>query len=111
MYPTFDSFNKQPKMTGLKVMRYFIFIAIGLSFLGFIAMASMGVSGYEGKPTGKLYMIRAYDGMNENTFMADSIISQTERCVKFIDAFRMEQSICGENIVITKMLDVSKRKK
>lgn len=46
--------------------------------------------------------IRYFDNENENVEYATEIISQDKNCVRFKNALGLEQSVCAENISITK---------
>lgn len=74
-----------------------------LAIIGVVATFALnGVTYVNAKKQGKkFYTIEVVNYGDHQTFVTDSIISQSSNFIRFVDAFGREQAVSGQGIIVT----------
>lgn len=94
---SFNTSNFDRSRSSFSVIKYVVIFLIAVIFIGYITVAT------KVKSSGRtLYTITVHNYNNHETYLSDSIISQTENTVVFIDAaFGTKRTVTSPGISVT----------
>jgi hypothetical protein len=96
-----DAFKKNKKtMNNFGIMFKVVF---ALAIIAIVAKFALnGVTYANSKKHGKkFYTVEVINYGDHQTFVTDSILSQSSNFIRFVDAFGREQSVSGQGIIVT----------
>ncbi len=93
----FNTSNFDRNRSSFSVIKYVVIFLIAVIFIGYITVAT------KVKSSGRtLYTITVTNYNNQETYMSDSIVSQTANTVVFIDAaFGIKRTVTSPGISVT----------
>ena len=93
----FNTSNFERSRSSFSVMKYIVIFLIAVIFIGYITVAT------KVKSSGRaLYTITVNNYNNQETYISDSIVSQTANTIVFFDAaFGIKRTVTSPGISVT----------
>jgi hypothetical protein len=93
-------FNKNKRGFDIFKMGKYLIIIMVVAVIAIMAFKGVMIVEMAQKKSGHFYVITVDDRNNSVTHESDSIITKTERCVKFRSEFGFIQEECGDRVSI-----------